>query len=51
MHPLKFDGVFALEFSQGAMDVATENIEKFSPGKIDLRESNLLSGVFHDDFS
>jgi methylase of polypeptide subunit release factors len=43
MHPLKFQQVFALEISQGAMDVASENIEKFSPGKIELRESNLLS--------
>jgi methylase of polypeptide subunit release factors len=33
------------------MDVASENIEKFSPGKIELRESNLLSWIFHDDFS
>lgn len=51
MHPLKFDQAFALEISQDAMDVASENIEKFTPGKIELRESNLLSWVFHEDFS
>lgn len=51
MHPLKFQKALALEISQDAIDVASENIEKFAPGKIELRESNLLSGVFHDDFS
>lgn len=51
MHPLKFERVYALEISQDAMDVASENIEKFSPGKIELRESNLLSAIFHEDFS
>lgn len=43
MYPLKFQHVFALEISQDAMDVAAQNIEIFSPGKIELRESNLLS--------
>ena len=51
MHPLKFQQALALEISHDAMDVAAENIETFSPGKIELRESNLLSWVFHDDFS
>ena len=51
MRPLKFQNVIALEISQGAMDVAAQNIETFSPGRIELRESNLLSWVFHDDFS
>ncbi len=51
MHPLKFEQSFALEISQDAMDVASENIEKYAPWKIELRESNLLSGVFHDNFS
>lgn len=51
MHPLVFEEAFALEISQGAMDVASENIEKFTPGKIELLESNLLSWVFHHDFS
>lgn len=51
MHPLKFDSVYALEISQDAIDVAAENIEKLSPGKIELRESNLLSWVFHDNFT
>jgi release factor glutamine methyltransferase len=49
MHPLKFQKTVALEISQDAMDVATENIEKLAPGKIELRESNLLSAVFHDE--
>ena len=49
MHPLKFQKVIALELSQDAIDVAAENIEKLAPGKIELRESNLLSGVFHDE--
>lgn len=51
MHPLKFDQVCALEISQDAMDVAANNIESLCPGKIELRESNLLSWVFHDNFS
>jgi len=51
MHPLKFDQAFALEISQDALDVAANNIEKHAAGKIELRESNLLSGVFHEDFS
>lgn len=51
MRPLKFKQVFALEISQDAMDVAASNIENHCPGSIELRESNLLSGVFHDDFS
>lgn len=50
MYPLKFQHVFALEISQDAMDVAAQNIEIFSPGKIELRESNLLSWVFHNNF-
>lgn len=50
MHPLTFEKSYALEISQAAMDVASENIEKFSPGKIELRESNLLSAIFHEDF-
>lgn len=49
MHPLKFKQAIALEISQDAMDVAAENIEKLTPWKIELRESNLLSGVFHDE--
>jgi len=51
MHPLRFEKAFALEISQDSMDVAAENIETFSAWKIELRESNLLSWVFHDDFS
>ena len=43
MHPLKFEKVIALELSQEAIDVATENIEKLAPGKIEIRESDLLS--------
>jgi release factor glutamine methyltransferase len=49
MHPLKFKKVVALEFSEDAIDVAAENIEKLAPGKMELRESNLLSGVFYDE--
>lgn len=49
MHPLKFEQAIALELSEDALDVAAENIEKHAPAKIELRESNLLSGVFHDD--
>jgi len=51
MHPLRFEQILALEISQDAMDVAAQNIETFSPWKIELRESNLLSWVFHDNFS
>lgn len=51
MHPLKFQNLFALEISQDAIDVAAENIEKYCAGKIELRESNLLSWIFHDNFS
>lgn len=51
MHPLKFNQAFALEISEDAMDVAVENIETHAPWKIEVRESNLLSGVFHDDFT
>jgi len=43
MRPLKFEKALALEISQDAMDVAAENIERLSPGRIELRESNLLS--------
>ena len=43
MYPLKFEKTIALEISEDAMDVAAENIEKLTPGKIELRESNLLS--------
>lgn len=49
MHPLKFDNTIALEISQDAMDVAARNIETHAPWKIELRESDLLSGVFHDE--
>jgi release factor glutamine methyltransferase len=49
MHPLKFEKVLALELSEDAIDVAAENIEKLAAGTIELRESNLLSGVFHDE--
>lgn len=49
MHPLKFNKAIALELSSEAIDVAAENIEKLAPGKIELRESNLLSAVFHDE--
>jgi len=51
MHPLKFEQAFALEISQDAMDVAAQNIEAFCPWKIELRESNLLSWIFHDNFT
>lgn len=49
MHPLKFNKTIALEISQDALDVASENVERLAPWKIELRESNLLSGVFHDE--
>lgn len=50
MYPLKFTKVLALEISEDALEVAAKNIETHAPGKIELRESNLLSAVFHDDF-
>lgn len=51
MNPLKFKEVYALEISQDAMDVAARNIETHAPGKVELRESNLLSAVFYDDLA
>ena len=49
MYPLAFKSAIALEISSEALDVAAENIELLAPGKIELRESNLFSGVFHDE--
>lgn len=49
MHPLKFHKVFALDISPEAIWVARENFSRYSLDQIDLRESNLLHGVFHEE--
>ncbi len=49
MHPLKFERAFALDISQDALSVAKENIDSYAPDIIELRESNLLHGIFHEE--
>lgn len=49
MYPLKFEKSFGLDISKDALDVAGENTDAFIKGEIELRESDLLSGVFHEN--
>ena len=49
MYPLKFQTSYGLDISPDALEVAKENIEKHIPGKVQLKESNLLSAVFHEE--
>lgn len=49
IHPLKFYKSFALDISRDALDVASKNISHHIEWKIELRESNLLEAVFHED--
>lgn len=49
MYPLKFSNAYALDISPDALEVAKENIDSHVPWKIQLRKSNLLSAIFHDE--
>lgn len=49
LEPLKFDAAYALDISKGALTVAQKNIETHAKGRIDLRESNLLDALYHEE--
>ena len=49
IHPLKFHTCFALDISPEALEVARKNISNHVDWKIELRESNLLEAVFHEE--
>jgi len=49
MYPLVFHSSYALDIMPAALGVAQKNINTYAAGQIEIRESDLLKEIFHDE--